>query len=76
MVIFILNSLLELDDYSFGIGLPYQGNFLEPKTGKKFSTRPKPKIIDEDLKNIILKLEKKGSFLFPDNDNHLHIQIN
>lgn len=75
MVVFILNQLLELSKFTFGIGLPYQGKFIKEKTGQLFKSVPKPEIIDKELNKVIERLLIQGSTMFPDNNNHLHIQI-
>lgn len=75
LVKFVLKVIKDLDDSlkpNIGFGLPYQGDFIKVGTGDKFHTSPKPTIINDDVRQLI---EDNGGFIFPDNNNHLHIQI-
>ncbi len=74
MVINIFNYLLSLDPglrSNLGIGLPLQGEFFGRVNIEKFRSVSPDLIKNLELKKIIPQL----GFLFPDNDNHLHIQI-
>jgi len=74
MVINILNYLTSLPPMfkkNFGFGLPLQGDFFGRKNLKKFKSVPVSNINNAELKSLIPKL----GIVFPDNDNHLHIQM-
>jgi hypothetical protein len=74
MVINILNYLLIIPpEYkrNFGFGLPLQGNFFGHVNLKKFKGAPVSNIIDPQLRQVI----QPPWYVFPDNDNHIHIQI-
>ncbi|GEM_PF-1494445 len=74
MVIRILRYLVSLPaEYkkSLGFGLPLQGEFFGHKTLTKFKATDPSNLINAELKQLILQL----GIVFPDNNNHLHIQV-
>lgn len=74
MVINILNYLKTINPYfakNFGFGLPFQGTFFKNVGQPKFKSISANNIIDNQLKLLIPTL----GIVFPDNDNHLHIQV-
>lgn len=74
MVINILNYLLSLPTKykkPIGFGMPLQGEFFGKTTLNKFSSVPATHLINNELKQLVPKL----GYVFPDNDNHLHIQV-
>ena len=66
-----LNSLAPEFKNEFGFGLPLQGNFFGAKNLPKFRSVDESNLIDPQLRQLIPPL----GFVFPDNDNHLHIQV-
>jgi hypothetical protein len=75
MVTNILRYLLSLPSQykkSLGFGLPLQGQFFGKTNLKKFSSVSPSLLKDPDLRTLIPQL----GIVFPDNDNHLHIQVN
>jgi len=75
MVINILNYLTSLPSQyrkSFGFGLPFQGSFFWNKALPKFKSADPSNLINSQLQQLIPQL----GIVFPDNDNHLHIQVN
>ena len=75
MVANVLRYLLTLPSQykkSLGFGMPLQGQFFG-KTGlKKFSSVNASLLRDSELRTLVPQL----GYVFPDNDNHLHIQVN
>ena len=75
LVIFILTHLQDLDKENrkhLGFGMPYQGDFIPRGTGTKYKRIDKSKIINKKIGDLLTNL---SAFVFPDNDNHLHIQV-
>lgn len=75
MVANILRYLLSLPSQykkSMGFGMPLQGQFFGPTRLKKFSSVNPSLLKDSDLRVLVPQL----GIVFPDNDNHLHIQVN
>jgi hypothetical protein len=75
MVANILRYLLSLPSQykkSLGFGLPLQGEFFGKTNLKKFSSVSPSLLKDADLRVLVPQL----GIVFPDNDNHLHIQVN
>ena len=74
MVTNIFNYLLSLPvqyNKKLGFGLPLQGDFFGHKKLKKFHA-----VSASLLKNVALgQLVSQLGIVFPDNDNHLHIQV-
>lgn len=75
-VIYILKTIQGLPSVyksEFGFGLPYQGDFVTPGKGVK-----KEHVDAIHIKNVVLRLllQEITNNIFPDNDNHLHIQAN
>jgi len=74
MVLNILRYLLTLPSQykkSMGFGMPLQGQFFG-KTGlAKFSSVSPSLLKDAELRTLVPQL----GYVFPDNDNHLHIQV-
>lgn len=74
MVIYILNYLTGLPTQykkNFGFGLPLQGDFFGHKGLVKFKRADIKELVDPQLRQLIPQL----GIVFPDNDNHLHIQV-
>lgn len=74
MVINILNYLLTIPAQyrkSFGFGLPLQGSFFGGKSLPKFKSTSPSNLNDPTLRTLVPQL----GIVFPDNDNHLHIQV-
>lgn len=74
MVVNILNYMKTINPYyakNFGFGLPFQGSFFKNVGQPKFKATSPNNIIDNQLKLILPTL----GIVFPDNDNHLHIQV-
>ncbi|MCF1752340.1 M15 family metallopeptidase [Mariniradius sediminis] len=74
MVINILDYLMTLpSSYRKGIylGLPFQGRFFGKQDLPKFKSTSSSNLIDSRLKELIPQL----GGVFPDNDDHLHIQV-
>ncbi|MDR6806733.1 peptidoglycan hydrolase-like protein with peptidoglycan-binding domain [Dyadobacter sp. BE34] len=74
MVVNILNYLTSLPAMykkGLGFGLPLQGDFFGRKSLKKFSSVSSTLLIDSRLSSLVSQL----GYVFPDNDNHLHIQV-
>ncbi len=74
MVINILNYLLALPSNfkkNFGFGMPFQGSFFGNKNLNKFISTNPENLFDPQLRHLIPQL----GIVFPDNDNHLHIQV-
>jgi hypothetical protein len=75
MVANILRYLLSLPSQykkNLGFGLPLQGQFFGRTGLKKFSSVSPSLLINPDLRVLVPQL----GIVFPDNDNHLHIQVN
>jgi hypothetical protein len=75
MVANILRYLLSLPSQykkNLGFGLPLQGQFFGRTGLKKFSAVSPSLLKDPELRVLIPQL----GIVFPDNDNHLHIQVN
>lgn len=82
LVKYVLDAILRSDKSirkGIGFGLPYQGDFIVPKTGVYRKTKgiPEKKISDPELtdKDIEAQIKKLGGVFFPDNHDHLHIQV-
>ncbi len=74
MVNTILNYMHNIPSYykkNFGFGIPFQGNFMKNVGQEKFKSTSVNNVIDNQLRTHISKL----GIVFPDNDNHLHIQV-
>lgn len=74
MVVNILRYLLTLPmQYRkrLGFGMPFQGQFFPKSSLKKFSSVSPSLLISPELRILVPQL----GFVFPDNDNHLHIQV-
>lgn len=74
MVINILRYLISLSALykkSMGFGMPLQGEFFGNKNLAKFKSQPASMLINNDLKQLVPQL----GYVFPDNNNHLHIQV-
>lgn len=74
MVANILRYLLTLPiEYKkkLGFGMPFQGQFFPKSNLKKFSSVSPSLLISPELRVLVPQL----GFVFPDNDNHLHIQV-
>lgn len=75
MVANILRYLLSLPSQykkNLGFGMPLQGQFFGRTGLKKFSSVSPSLLKDPDLRVLVPQL----GIVFPDNDNHLHIQVN
>lgn len=75
MVANILRYLLSLPSQykkNLGFGMPLQGQFFGRTGLKKFSSVSPSLLKDPDLRILVPQL----GIVFPDNDNHLHIQVN
>jgi hypothetical protein len=75
MVANILRYLLTLPSQykkSIGFGMPLQGQFFGRTALKKFSSVNASLLRDPELRTLVPQLGN----VFPDNDNHLHIQVN
>ncbi len=75
MVTRILKYLLSLPvkyKSSIGFGMPLQGNFFGHKSLTKFKGTDPSNLIDSGLQSLVRQL----GYIFPDNDNHIHIQVN
>lgn len=73
MVIRILHYLQTLPAQyrkNLGFGLPMQGDFFGNKQLTKFTKTSPANLVDRQLQQLIPAL----GIVFPDNDNHLHIQ--
>jgi hypothetical protein len=66
-----LTSLPAAYKKGIGFGLPLQGDFFGRKNLKKFSSVSSSLLIDSGLRQLVPQL----GYVFPDNDNHLHIQV-
>ncbi|WP_343748695.1 hypothetical protein [Fluviicola sp.] len=86
-VVRTLNQLPKLNNVVYGIGLPLQGEFFDStkrsllshgstKVNGKFNQAEKY-LKSQKIKDTLTKLRSNGYeiIVFPDNDNHLHIQI-
>ncbi len=74
MVTNILNYLLSLPAQykkNLGFGMPMQGGFYGNKNLTKGSKTSASLLIDAGLRSLVPQL----GMVFPDNDNHLHIQV-
>lgn len=74
MVINLLTYLTSLSSQfrkAFGFGLPMQGEFFGNKNLVKFKSTSPSNLINSQLRVLIPSL----GIVFPDNDNHLHIQV-
>ncbi|MDQ6477265.1 hypothetical protein [Dyadobacter sp. LHD-138] len=75
MVKNILTSLTSLPDVyrkgRIGFGLPLQSDFFGRRKIAKFKSVSPTLIINQQIKQLIPQL----GYVFPDNDNHLHIQV-
>jgi hypothetical protein len=74
MVIQILNGLNSLPTRfkkSIGFGLPFQGAFFSNHSLPKFKSASPSELRDANLAGLVRQL----GIVFPDNDNHLHIQV-
>src|SRR5688572_5805655 len=74
MVANILRYLLSLSSQykkSMGFGMPLQGQFFGRTGLAKFSSVSPSLLKDADLRTLVPQL----GYVFPDNDNHLHIQV-
>ena len=74
MVLNILRYLLSLSSQykkSLGFGMPLQGQFFGRTGLAKFSSVSPSLLKDADLRTLVPQL----GYVFPDNDNHLHIQV-
>jgi hypothetical protein len=74
MVINILNyvtSMPAMFKKNLGFGMPLQGDFFGRKALEKFKSVAVSNINNSDLRNLVPKL----GYVFPDNNNHLHIQV-
>ena len=74
MVLRILNYLTTLPSvykHNLGFGMPLQGEFYGHSSYRKFHSVPASKLINPQLQQIVPTL----GIVFPDNDNHLHIQV-
>ena len=66
-----LTSLPSAYKKGLGFGMPLQGGFYGKKSYPKFKYQPPSNLITPDLQVLVSQL----GIAFPDNDNHLHIQI-
>lgn len=74
MVNVILQYISNIPPYykkGLGFGLPFQGSFFTNTKLKKFKSTDPNNLSDNNLKAMIPKL----GIVFPDNDNHLHVQV-
>jgi hypothetical protein len=71
MVIKILLGLPAHYRKQLGFGMPLQGNFFGSKKLAKFSSVSPSNLINADLQRLVPQL----GIVFPDNDNHLHVQV-
>lgn len=74
MVNTILGYLLSLPSAykkNLGFGLPLQDGFFGHSSLPKFSSVPSSYLHNADMKKLLPQL----GYVFPDNDNHLHIQV-
>ncbi len=74
MVINILHYLSNLPSQfkkNLGFGMPLQGEFFGNKNLTKFKSVPPSNLINSDLAQLVSQL----GYVFPDNNNHLHIQV-
>ena len=74
MVANILRYLLTLPAQyrkKLGFGMPMQGQFFPKANFKKYSRVSSSLLINPDLRILVPQL----GIVFPDNDNHLHIQV-
>jgi hypothetical protein len=74
MVINIFNYLYTVPAQfkkNFGFGLPLQGDFFGHKDLNKYHSLPVSNLNNDQLRQLIPPL----GYVFPDNDNHLHIQV-
>src|SRR4029078_10978922 len=55
----------------FGFGMPLQGGFFGHKQYNKYKRQPESNLLTRDLQVLVPEL----GIVFPDNDNHLHIQV-
>jgi hypothetical protein len=75
MVINILTYLVTLPSAyrkSLGFGMPMQGEFFG-KGLTKFNSVDASLLRNQQLASLV---RQNGAYVFPDNDNHLHIQVN
>ncbi len=75
MVIKILSYLLSMPSQfkqSLGFGMPLQGDFFGNQSITKFKSVPASYLLNAELRTLVPQL----GIVFPDNDNHLHIQVN
>lgn len=75
MVKNILSYLISLParyKKSFGFGMPLQGSFFGDKSLPKFKSASASNLVNADLQQLVPQL----GIVFPDNNNHLHIQVN
>ncbi|RYE85486.1 MAG: hypothetical protein EOO65_00290 [Methanosarcinales archaeon] len=74
MVVNILTYLKTLPatyKKGLGFGLPLQGSFFGSKNLPLFSSVPPSNLVDPRLAPLVSSL----GIVFPDNPNHLHIQL-
>ena len=74
MVIKILGYLISLPfqyKKSLGFGMPFQGSFFGNRNLAKFKSANPSNLLDPELRQLVTQL----GIVFPDNDNHLHIQV-
>lgn len=77
MVIEILKALESLEaryKKGLGFGLPFQGDFFVNKSLPKFKGTSTAHIGNVELRGLVQNLIQHEGAVFPDNDNHLHIQ--
>ncbi|CAN5843525.1 hypothetical protein BH11BAC4_BH11BAC4_07670 [soil metagenome] len=55
----------------YGFGMPLQGDFFGENSYPKYKGIDPSKLINADIKKLVPQL----GIVFPDNDNHLHIQV-
>lgn len=75
MVVRILGYLTNLPDKykkSMGFGMPLQGQFFGHQDLTKYKGVSTTLLKNEELRKLVNQL----GYVFPDNDNHLHIQFN
>jgi hypothetical protein len=66
-----LTTLPSIYKKRLGFGMPLQGQFFGRNPYAKFKYQPASNLINSDLQVLVPKI----GFAFPDNDNHLHIQV-
>ncbi|HVO72637.1 MAG TPA: S8 family serine peptidase, partial [Ignavibacteriaceae bacterium] len=74
MVIKILGYIVDMPSFykkDIGFGMPFQGDFFGHKNLKKYKGVDPSNLLNPELTRLVRTL----GYCFPDNNNHLHIQV-